>query len=292
VRICEPTSRGWECRMRLRTEASQERGMVTASSIDISPDGTHLLTCSKGATAVSMWDLANGKLLARFAPETGERLVRHVLSPDGRFLVTATRGQREEVSLWDMATRMVQRRVALESEFVKDLAISPNGQLLACATNNGVLLLDTKELQQRLFIRGDHVFGVAFSPDSQYVAIPSNEFQLIRLWNVAANREVATLPFLGEPHSVAFTPDGNRLLAMTARSIRTWLLGGSGDKRVLAGHSHEVTRLAFSPEDKFLVSAGGQEVKFWDPATGKLLRTLSGFKGAVRSVALNPDATL
>lgn len=63
--------------------------------------------------------------------------------------------------------------------------------------------------------------------------------------------------------------------------------------RQLAGHVGRVHALTFSPNGKYLASAGKDEtVRVWDAATGKLLHTLSEHQGEVFSVAFRPDSYL
>jgi WD40 repeat protein len=50
------------------------------------------------------------------------------------------------------------------------------------------------------------------------------------------------------------------------------------------------TCLAFSPDDALLVTGGlDRKIKFWDPATGELLATLSGHRGGIESLAFSHD---
>ena len=51
-----------------------------------------------------------------------------------------------------------------------------------------------------------------------------------------------------------------------------------------------VLALAFSPDGKILVSGGYKEVRVWDGAGGKLVRTLGGLAGQVHAVAFGPDS--
>ena len=101
---------------------------------------------------------------------------------------------------------------------------------------------------------------------------------------------------------------------MTRRKLALWiaavtvallLVGGAGLSLVLVsqapppvrpelflhfGHSLEVTSVAFSPDDRTLVSASlDNTLKLWDSSSGQLLRTLSGHESAVWSVAFSPD---
>jgi hypothetical protein len=50
-----------------------------------------------------------------------------------------------------------------------------------------------------------------------------------------------------------------------------------------------VTALAFSPDNKTLVSGGYKDVHLWDATNGKLLRNLGGLTGQVRAVAFGKD---
>lgn len=58
------------------------------------------------------------------------------------------------------------------------------------------------------------------------------------------------------------------------------------------GHTDGAAAVALTPDGKTLVSVGNDKtVRIWDPATGKLLRTLEGHSGWVGSVVITPDGT-
>src|SRR5262245_22882539 len=63
--------------------------------------------------------------------------------------------------------------------------------------------------------------------------------------------------------------------------------------RVLDAHRGSVLDVAFSPDGKVLASCSrDRTIKFWHPATGKLLRTLTDHTADVYSVAFSPRGDL
>jgi WD40 repeat protein len=108
----------------------------------------------------------------------------------------------------------------------------------------------------------------------------------------------------GSVYSVAFSPDG-RLLASGSsdETIKLWDVATGREVRTLSGHTDNVRSVAFSPDGRLLASGScGQrdssgdciqdEIKLWDVATGREVRTLSGHTDNVRSVAFSPDGRL
>jgi WD40 repeat protein len=63
-----------------------------------------------------------------------------------------------------------------------------------------------------------------------------------------------------------------------------------GDLLTLRGHADEVSRLAFSPDGRRLVSASrDRTIKIWDAATGRELHSLDNHTSWVTGVAFHPD---
>jgi WD40 repeat protein len=173
------------------------------------------------------------------------------------------------------------------------LAFSPDGGLLAVGGNQGWAVFDTSAFGQQLFRRGDQVHSLAFSPDSRQLFIASEAVGLVRVWDLAANREAAELQHPGGPFAVALSPDGGTLYAASPQSLRSWKLRGPAEKLTLSGHHGGSPHVVFSPDGKQLASAGkDRTVKIWDPATGKLRKELTDFCGGVEALAFSPDGRL
>ena len=93
-----------------------------------------------------------------------------------------------------------------------------------------------------------------------------------------------------------FSPDGRTLAASASRSrswddiIRVWDVATGAHKHTLAGHSSNVTSIAFSPNGQLLASGSGDDtIRLWDVITGAYTGILAGHTGAIISVAFSPD---
>jgi WD40 repeat protein len=90
---------------------------------------------------------------------------------------------------------------------------------------------------------------------------------------------------------VAFSPDG-ALLASSSRdgTVKIWDLGNGREVRTYRGQKEPVRALAWSPDGKWIASAGGNEIHVWNSEDGKLKATCKGHSGAVNSVAFHKDS--
>ncbi len=91
--------------------------------------------------------------------------------------------------------------------------------------------------------------------------------------------------------SVAFTPDGRRVLSGSSdKTLRLWDLTTGRTLRTFEGHESEVIAVAISPDGRRALSGSGDTtLHLWELATGRLLRTFEGHTRWVRSVAISPD---
>ena len=102
----------------------------------------------------------------------------------------------------------------------------------------------------------------------------------VRLWDTQAKSVLSTIggkEYAGFEGEVVFSPDG-KLLAVTARKDNTVQIWDVPNRKTLCrlkGHTTAVYGLAFSPDNKTVITSGWTykdvTIRLWDTMTGELL---------------------
>ncbi|MBD1925639.1 serine/threonine protein kinase [Trichocoleus sp. FACHB-90] len=189
------------------------------------------------------------------------------------------------------------------SKWVRSVAFSPDGQLLASGSQDETIKLWQPSTGKEIHTLTGHfirVSSVAFSPDGQILASGTCSLaRTIKLWQPGTGNEIRTLGrWFSRDFSwfncVAFSPDGHLLASGSQdETIKLWQPVTGKQIRTLTGHSRWIYSVAFSPDGQLLASGSADKtIKLWQPGTGKEIRTLSGHSGSVSSVAFSPDGQL
>jgi len=201
-------------------------------SVAYSPDGTTVLTGGDDY-APRLWDASTGGQIRTF---TGHTSVVHAVafSPDGTKVLTGSYDN--TARLWDAATGAHIRTFSGHTSRVESVAYSPDGTKVLTGTSDGIARLfeaDTGTVIRTLipYTEGNrYVFALAFSHDGKYVLTGSYDGGT-RIWDAATGELLRMFQGQEEPyrnnevHSLAFSPDGTRILASNGSAADLWKAG-------------------------------------------------------------------
>jgi WD40 repeat protein len=224
---------------------------------------------------------------------SGSGLTEVAISPDWSLLASGFYDG--AVELREMATGQSLHTVAGHSYYVRSVAFSRDGQTLASASADKVILWDVASKQEITAISDmvSAVSSVAFSPDGLLLTLASDD-QRLNLWDVTSRQIVHTLTgHEGGVTNVAFSPDGSLLASASAdRTIKLWDVSSGQAIHTLSGHDFSVNGVTFSADGTLIASYSYRSIKIWDVREGIQLHTLSGHAHSVNSVAFSQDGYL
>jgi eukaryotic-like serine/threonine-protein kinase len=241
----------------------------------LSPDGTHL-AATQFNHAILIWDLATGRLVTLYGPET-QIAYSIAFSPDGKRLVSMYRPHDDRslndsprsIRIWDLASRQAVVTINGFSYLTALPSLSPDGKLLVAAdmTKARVQVWDAATGQEAFsceYRDGGVLCDAVFSPDGKYLATSWDN--AIRFWDVASREPNATWPLgSGGGRLLAFSPDGKRLATVGIGTLELWDTAGGQKVQSFKGHFGTVHSLAFSPDGMRLASGGADgTLRLWD----------------------------
>lgn len=239
-------------------------------------------------------DTFGGQLLkARFAS----------VSPDGNTIAVSTVDG--YIQLWDANDKTLRYSLRSRNASIETVRFSDNGKFLVTGDKNGEVSVWNRRDKRRIFSINGHKKGealVAISPDGKFLLTASDQFSVLKLWDVEKN----TLyhKFIGhhaEITSVLFSPKGDMIVSASLDgSVKIWnpVSKSLAQTFFAPEKARGFLSIAMSADSQYL-AAGlntlvGEDngIEVWDVASKKLLKSLPGHKASVTSISFDRDARL
>lgn len=276
----------------------------TVVSLAFSPDG-RMLASGGADREIILWDINTRKPIGIPLAPHPNSVIDLAFNADSSLLAAISD---QSLFLWDVQAhkRIMEEPLAGKAD-VQSLALSPDGSLLAESFTNGEIIfwsIDTR-LQLGKPLKGSQtaITQLAFSPDGRILAGWDSD-NLVHFWDVKTRLSVGELELgnAGQHYGGAFSPDGRQTLS--SRCIQTLTRGMCPSSEIIVwdiktgqpltrftGHSAQVTRVAFHPDGKRIVSASADAtIILWDLTRRPFLaNSFTGHTLTVNDLAFHPS---
>lgn len=224
-------------------------------------------------------------------------------TPDNKKLVV---GGHHELTVWDIASKKLEKRIATRAERAKAMAFLPDGKLAVAGgrpgqegdvkiydlaggkptppvsppsqggDRGGVAVLDGVKdntvVLKELLETDDEILSLAVSPNGKKLACGGCD-RLVHVWDVSGGYAKAKLDQKIENHAdwvlgLAFSPDGKHILtASRDKTAKVWDLEKKESVLTFPDHQNSVYAVAVKPDGKVAFSVGAdKQVRAWNVA--------------------------
>ncbi|NQV35197.1 MAG: hypothetical protein HQ515_21060, partial [Phycisphaeraceae bacterium] len=267
------------------------------SSIILSPDGNNLIA---GTGTGQLWVLDEGgfRLVAPGSTPSGRILPVGFLA-DGKSLVALE--PTNTISLWNTKTWKM-RPSQKTSRKIKFLGPNFNPNIYAIPQESDVLLYPSgaklvwrdlqlsKELESRR-VNSHHPGSIAVSPAEPLLA-SADRGDFIALWNWQTRQRVDRLRGPGTYHSVAFSPDGLRLVSGSNGNgaIMLWDVLTRQEIARFGTSLEDLTPVQFSPDGNIICAVDTKgNAHFWRAPSLETINALEAIQRQKEGNAMNPS---
>lgn len=283
-----------------------------AWTLAFSPDSK---TLAGGQTTIRLWDAETADELSKLEGHT-RNVDAITFSPDGKILASGDTGGKIMLSHFDPRSqkpdpqkptlprllrsftgektpRHENRTLTGHTLPVRTLDFTADGKILASGSHDGTAKVWDVATGDSILTLHGHTISVKalqFFENGEMLYCSSSD-GILRMWDVDANTEARVHT---RPPWFAFAADlssDGKMIASTCWSeVRLWDTNTQNFLEPLTGHQRFVLTVAFSPDDKRLVSGSREgRVILWDVPNHQRLSTYDVHTDEVDVVVFSPD---
>jgi WD40 repeat protein len=202
--------------------------------------------------------------------------------------------------MWDLSKGIESWRAEATATA---MVVMPNGREVALGRYNDALVVDLwgdNGDPKSLTGHTDSISALAASQALEGVLVTASWDNTAKIWDLghvadpilAENGKVlqGELPYDAAVDSMAFLPDGHRVLVAHGEKLTIREIKSRANLRTWRAHEYRVNAVAVTPDGRRAISASNDKtLKVWDLESGTELLTLRGHKDFVTDVAITPD---
>ncbi len=284
------TVRVWELPLGqiVRVIHAHARGVI---DVAVSPNGQYIVSGGVGP-AVKVWHLRTGRLVRtlreRVPPMRSSRRNRSdVLRITWKDTMWPIPGERRYITVPGLSS-------------VECVTVSPDNRYVLACTGGQIHAwrLATGEPVARFTARYVSAgYSVAVTPDTRYVVAGGRE--AIVVWRFTPPEEPLYIWKVHDSIAYAVAVDASSRYVVTGSGalygargrVAIWDLWSGRKIRTLGAPQREIWAVAVSPDDRYVLSGGGDSmIKVWDRISGRLAWNLtSSFSETITAVAVHPS---
>ncbi len=217
-----------------------------------------------------------------------------VFNPNGSMFYSASSDGK--VLQWNIANgAKVSRTLLNQPVIINRLAITPNGQWLACATEGrGIQVINPSRnnpVPVQVSWGNNRIIAMDFYPDNENLVFAGSDNKIVK-WNIRTRGHEVLAANEHDIMSLSVSPDGNRIVAGTrSGSILLWEdEEHSVARKIYHEEGDAIYSVRFSRNGE-LVAAGSLRgnLGVWDVSSGRLVARLTGHSARVMDIEFSPD---